>query len=115
MIFSDATLRDMCRIKPMNREAFMQVSGVGEVKAKRYGTAFITEIKRFMGEPEAMPEKPIKPVKQKANEYVTKSWDDVEMARLRREVLTGKSIGELAKLHNCDPMEIAAKLRELSR
>ncbi len=49
VIFSDATLRDMCRIKPKNVSEFMRVSGVGEVKAKRYGNAFIKAINEYLG------------------------------------------------------------------
>ncbi len=100
VVFSDATLRDMCRVKPVDMKTLLSVSGVGEVKAKRYGAAFIAEVKSFMGG-------------AKEEEYeLTKQWSDEETAKLRRELLTGKSIGEMAKLHGRDPMEIAAKLRE---
>ena len=40
-IFSDATLVDMVRRRPRNAEEFMEVSGVGEVKARRYGAQFL--------------------------------------------------------------------------
>jgi ATP-dependent DNA helicase RecQ len=41
IIFSDASLRDMCRKRPTNREQFLQVSGVGSVKLDKYGEVFI--------------------------------------------------------------------------
>lgn len=41
LIFSDATLRDMCAKRPTTQAAFLRVSGVGEKKAKQYGTAFL--------------------------------------------------------------------------
>lgn len=47
VIFSDATLVDMCRKKPETKEEFLEVSGVGEIKYERYGKAFIEAIKRF--------------------------------------------------------------------
>ena len=47
MIFSDATLVDMCRKKPEDKEDMLAVSGVGEVKFKRYGEAFSKVISRF--------------------------------------------------------------------
>lgn len=47
MIFSDATLVDMCRKKPVDKEEMLAVSGVGEVKFKRYGEAFLKVISRF--------------------------------------------------------------------
>ncbi|GHU99937.1 ATP-dependent DNA helicase RecQ [Spirochaetia bacterium] len=44
IIFSDASLRDMCRKRPANREQFLQVSGVGSVKLDKYGDMFIALI-----------------------------------------------------------------------
>ena len=47
MIFSDATLHDMARIKPKTREQLLTVSGVGQHKLTHYGKAFLDELKRF--------------------------------------------------------------------
>ena len=41
IIFSDASLRDMCRKRPQTPEAFLSVLGVGQVKMEKYGAAFI--------------------------------------------------------------------------
>ncbi|NLA90851.1 MAG: DNA helicase RecQ, partial [Synergistaceae bacterium] len=41
MVFSDATLRDMCDRLPRTPEELLQVSGVGLVKQERYGKAFL--------------------------------------------------------------------------
>jgi ATP-dependent DNA helicase RecQ len=41
IVFSDATLRDMCRKRPRTETAFLSVSGVGEAKLKKYGEAFM--------------------------------------------------------------------------
>ena len=41
IIFTDATLRDMCRKLPQDQESFLNVSGVGEVKSKKFGAAFV--------------------------------------------------------------------------
>ncbi|MDR3314579.1 MAG: DNA helicase RecQ [Oscillospiraceae bacterium] len=41
VIFSDATLVDMCQKHPQNEEEMLRVSGVGEVKFERYGEAFL--------------------------------------------------------------------------
>ncbi|MDR1956486.1 MAG: DNA helicase RecQ [Treponema sp.] len=46
IIFSDATLRDMCRKKPLTREQFLTVSGVGQVKMEKYGPVFTTLIRK---------------------------------------------------------------------
>ena len=44
IIFSNATLSDMASLRPLNMEEFLQVSGVGRVKAERYGQAFLQAI-----------------------------------------------------------------------
>lgn len=46
VICSDASLRDMCRIMPANMKSFLKVSGIGTVKAEKYGTAFLKVIER---------------------------------------------------------------------
>jgi ATP-dependent DNA helicase RecQ len=47
IIFSDATLKDMCRKRPTNREEMLAVSGVGAVKWARYGQDFLDAIAQF--------------------------------------------------------------------
>ncbi len=49
-IFSDASLRDMCRKKPVMMSEFRQVSGVGTVKAQRYGKQFLKAIVQHLEE-----------------------------------------------------------------
>ncbi|NMF25018.1 ATP-dependent DNA helicase RecQ [Olsenella umbonata] len=46
LIFNDATLRAMVRRKPRDREALLQVPGVGTTKLERYGDAFLEVIAR---------------------------------------------------------------------
>lgn len=46
IVFSDKTLVHMCILKPQNKEAMLQVSGVGEHKYGKYGERFLQEIKR---------------------------------------------------------------------
>lgn len=47
VIFSDASLKDMCARLPKTTEEFLQVSGVGELKLKKYGLEFIQAIRSF--------------------------------------------------------------------
>ena len=44
VVFSNATLADMAALRPLNMEEFLQVSGVGRVKAERYGREFLQAI-----------------------------------------------------------------------
>lgn len=48
IVFSNAALKDMSSKKPTTPEEFLNVSGVGEVKAERYGEEFIKAIKTYM-------------------------------------------------------------------
>jgi ATP-dependent DNA helicase RecQ len=52
VVFSDATLRDMCRIVPQSEEEFLSVSGVGAAKLERYGADFLRAIAEHPAEPE---------------------------------------------------------------
>ena len=45
MIFSNATLEHMARLRPTDMNALLQVNGVGAVKAHRYGHAFLEAIR----------------------------------------------------------------------
>ena len=45
VIFSDASLLEMVRKRPVEGEKFMYISGVGEYKLAKYGEAFIQVIK----------------------------------------------------------------------
>lgn len=47
IIFSNASLQDMCRRMPLTREEFLDVSGVGEVKAEKYWDDFAPVIAKF--------------------------------------------------------------------
>ena len=47
MIFSDRSLHDMARIKPRNKSDFLEVSGVGQAKLKKYGHEMLTVISEF--------------------------------------------------------------------
>ncbi|MDR1272326.1 MAG: DNA helicase RecQ [Clostridiales Family XIII bacterium] len=48
IIFPDKTLSDMCRMLPTSPEAFLSISGVGELKLEKYGDAFMDVIKNWM-------------------------------------------------------------------
>lgn len=52
VVFSNATLNDMAKKKPKTMTEFRKVSGVGEIKAAWYGTAFLKRIREYMDEKE---------------------------------------------------------------
>ena len=44
LVFSDATLREMVQKKPFSTDEPLNITGVGEKKAARYGTIFLAAI-----------------------------------------------------------------------
>ena len=48
VVFSDISLWSMCTLLPRNMEEFMNVSGVGTVKAERYGRKFLAVINEYV-------------------------------------------------------------------
>lgn len=49
IIFSDATLHEMAAKKPIDSDAFLHISGVGQKKLESYGQIFIDSIKAYLG------------------------------------------------------------------
>ena len=46
VIFADATLHDMCRLRPETLDQMAMVSGVGPKKLEDFGTQFLRAIAR---------------------------------------------------------------------
>lgn len=116
-IFSDATLKDMAKIKPGNAAAFLKVSGVGEHKNEKYGDAFIScvcslvaEENRLIASP-ALVSKAIK--KASPSEFVMP-----KVAETHKETFTlyknGLSIKEISQERKLKPSTIQAHLFRLA-
>ncbi|MGN0552131.1 MAG: DNA helicase RecQ [Oscillospiraceae bacterium] len=98
LVFTDATLRDMCRRLPETIEEFLGVSGVGRKKSESYGEEFL------------------KVIKENAD-AVRKSggkngWSIEETERLRDEVESGLSLSQISARHGRTPDEIRTRLHE---
>ena len=48
IVFSDASLKDMCRKKPVSLVQFSAINGVGSVKLEKYGEIFVETINSFI-------------------------------------------------------------------
>ena len=48
IIFSDATLREMARACPQNKNEFGQIGGVGQRKLKEFAEPFLAEIREYL-------------------------------------------------------------------
>ncbi len=49
MVLGDKSLKDMVDRVPLTIDEFLDVHGVGEAKANKYGNEFINLIRRFRG------------------------------------------------------------------
>ena len=50
VVFSDATLIEMCQQLPTDNRSLLAISGVGQTKLLRYGADFIDEISDYLAE-----------------------------------------------------------------
>lgn len=50
IVFSDATLADMCKKLPITSEEFLTISGVGKTKLAQYGEIFLKTINEYLTE-----------------------------------------------------------------
>jgi len=100
IIFSDAALKDMERLKPKDSKEFLQVSGVGEAKNQKYGRQFLAEIKTFMTtQRKAKPNKNRKhPTYEITYDYFKEGLNVSEIAE-KRELNESTIYGHLMKLH----------------
>lgn len=95
VIFSDAALLDMCAKLPKNSDEFLQVSGVGEHKLKKYGLEFIQAIQEFCEEnPDYQSEQTQEKVKPKKTAKKAAGDSHQETLKLYQSNL---SIEEIAK------------------
>lgn len=95
VIFSDAALKDMCAKQPKTSEEFLQVSGVGENKLKKYGLEFLQAIRDFLEEhPDYQSE--VLPAANIPKKTTKKAVRDshIETYNLYRENLSLKEIAE---------------------
>lgn len=99
VIFSDAALIDMCVKQPKTSDDFLQVSGVGEHKLKKYGLDFIQAIREFSeahpdykNEFEAEAAKPKKPAKKAVGD------SHLETLKLHQNHLSNQEIAEQREL-----------------
>ncbi|OSA90590.1 UNVERIFIED_ORG: DNA helicase RecQ [Clostridium botulinum] len=112
VIFGDATLKEMTVKYPVNKEQMLNISGVGEIKYKKYGEIFENEIKKFIKENNI----------EISNEINEK--EEVKMESIHLDINTNEELfnkldeirHEFAKKENTIPKMIISKnsLKEIS-
>lgn len=112
VVFSDKTLNEMCRYYPSTLSDMRKTSGVGDTKLKRYGAAFVSEIKKYMTEnPDiTMPERQAASVNSpKTSEK--KTGETVE--ETYRLLTKGMSMEEIARRRNLAQSTISGHVEKL--
>jgi ATP-dependent DNA helicase RecQ len=113
VVFSDKTLHEMCRFRPVTSFDMRNISGVGDAKLDRYGTFFIHEIQNYL---DANPDlssgggqsvqRGERPGDRKKGESLEKTFALYQK---------GLSLGEIAKQRNLARSTIAVHLEHLIR
>lgn len=115
IVFSDASLRDMCIKYPLNKNEFLKITGVGEVKAEKYGNRFIDAIKEYIENNN------IKIEEIKIQDSVETEVQEEVKVKVKKEdtrlttynlYKQGKSIEEIAKERNLSPTTIENHLAD---
>ena len=128
IIFSDAALMDMCRIRPTTSEEFLTVSGVGRRKAEKYGDAFcslISEHLKSNPDEEKAPENEVSPLQKQLDSFremtasnrrsaVPRAWTDEEERQLSEEFSQGMTIAEIGRAHKRTAGAIRARLKKMN-
>ncbi len=101
IVFSDASLKDMEKQLPKDGKDFLQVSGVGEAKNKKYGRRFLAVIKTYIAKQKESKSKKKtrkKPTEDITFEYYQEGLSIPEIAQ-KREYTESTIYGHLMKLH----------------
>ena len=123
-LFSDATLRDICRLQPGDKKGLALAEGMGIYKANRYGDRILRVISAYAGTPasSAAAERGARASDSppSGRDGVTsegkagQSWSEAEDAQLTREHYGRCSLDEMVKIHQRTRGAILARLRKLN-
>lgn len=110
IIFSDAALNGMVALLPSNKEEFLRVSGVGNMKAEKYGEMMIQTIQDFAAKNEMKKSIPLETVKKLAKRAQPKGDTYKQTLELYQ---SGKSIEEISKIRGLAVNTIVGHLCKL--
>ncbi|WP_312811502.1 DNA helicase RecQ [Sedimentibacter sp.] len=119
IVFSDASLKDMCLKYPVNKQGFLSIIGVGEIKAEKYGAEFTEIIKSYAEQNNIQKSKAESAVStidstSATNNNISKSKEDTRTIsyNLYKE---GKSIAEISKIRNLNSQTIEGHLIDCAK
>ncbi|MCP9769450.1 DNA helicase RecQ [Lacihabitans sp. LS3-19] len=98
IVFSDATLVDMASKKPITKSQFLEVSGVGQEKFKRFGEAFMKEIFEFVNQNKEIASRMGKGLTQAVTFQMYQDGFSVEEIAQQRSIAQSTVISHLIKM-----------------
>lgn len=108
VVFSDATMNDMCTKLPTTGEAMLEVSGVGKFKLEKYGDRFIKLINEYVSERNiVIPE--IKTTKQEKGRITNETKKDTRLVTYEMYI-GGKSLREICQERGLSQVTIEGHL-----
>jgi ATP-dependent DNA helicase RecQ len=113
VVFSDRTLREMCRRFPSALSEMRKISGVGDAKLERYGRDFVLEIQGYLDENPgiSVPEPESEDAGSAALPQKKKKGETIEETYMFFK--GGMSPDDIAKLRSLAPSTIASHLERL--
>ncbi|MGN1008642.1 MAG: HRDC domain-containing protein, partial [Butyricicoccus sp.] len=116
VIFSNATLQDMCRRQPITEGELLEVSGVGRAKADKYGEEFLSCIKKHVRKAAKKDPMPGAAAAQRISaqdQGLLKPWTPHEDDWLRVEAQEKLPLPEIAKRHERPLGAVLARMKKL--
>lgn len=110
VLFSDATLRDLCRYFPETKVQMLDIKGIGERKYSQYGDVFLTAIKNWRQDhPEVKPKVNItSPVQIGVRKTTQSKTNNEEPSYMTSYQLfrSGKMLKEIATMRELSPQTV---------
>src|SRR5699024_10199411 len=101
VLFTDATLKDLCRYFPTTKDAMLGIKGIGTRKYEQYGELFLTTIQEWLADhPDVKPRVQINASAPTApKKRATKSQaDGPSHLKTYKMFQSGKSLQEIASI-----------------
>ncbi|WP_138204796.1 DNA helicase RecQ [Haloimpatiens lingqiaonensis] len=105
IVFGDSSLKEMSEYMPINKEEFLSISGVGEIKYERYGERFLKGIQDYVEENNIQRGNFLKPIRSVDDNLKIKNEEN-KNAKTPSHYITydmycqGKSLEDIAKERN---------------
>jgi ATP-dependent DNA helicase RecQ len=102
VIFSDATLKELCRFVPHNEQEMLEIKGIGERRMEQYGEQFLKVLVQYEQSQavSVQPKKPILSEKQETPSHLI-SYEAFEQ---------GSSLNDIAKDRDLTPLTVSNHL-----